>query len=535
MLTVNHYARIRQLHRDGLTIRQIAEQLHHSPKTILKALANPEPVPHISSVPRVAPVFGAFRAIVDAILEADESAPRKQRHTGTQIYRRLVAEYGYTGSYDPIRRHLRERRLSRRPTFIPLDHPPGHRAEADFGHIHVDFPDGRRLVPVLVVTWSYSNCPFAVALPTERTEAVLHGLTEAFTFFGCVPRELWWDNPTTVAIRVLSGRDRVLHPRYVALASHYTFTPRFCMPAKATEKPRVEKRVQDLQRQWATPVPQVAALGELNAHLHRQCLAARERTCGDNVVSVEARFGEDRVAALPVPAHRFDACVIHTAQVDKYQTVRFDHNSYSVPRRWAFRSASVKGYVDRVEVVAGGQVVASHLRSYGRGQKVLDPLHFLVILEHKPAALDHAPVYRDWQLPAAFTELRHGLEGRLGSRTGTRHFIRVLQLLAHHPIERVGQAIVLCRSRGDPEAAAITAAVERLARDAPPAADDTLSSLDLPVITVPRPDLSRFDRLLSRSSPGDDEHEPDRCPTAEGQPQTVAPADHAGRVGEAGP
>ncbi len=41
MLTVNHYAHIRQLHRDGLTIRQIAQQLHHSPKTILKALQNP--------------------------------------------------------------------------------------------------------------------------------------------------------------------------------------------------------------------------------------------------------------------------------------------------------------------------------------------------------------------------------------------------------------------------------------------------------------------------------------------------------------
>src|SRR5690349_17981733 len=118
MLTVTHYARIRQLHRDGLTIRQIAEQLHHPPKTILKALANPEPVRRAPSGPRAAPVFGAFRAIVDAVLEADESAPRKQRHTGTQIYRRLVAEYGYTGSYDPIRRHLRERRLSRRETFV---------------------------------------------------------------------------------------------------------------------------------------------------------------------------------------------------------------------------------------------------------------------------------------------------------------------------------------------------------------------------------------------------------------------------------
>lgn len=81
MLTVNHYAHIRQLHRDGLTIRQIAQQLHHSPKTILKALQNPEPMPVSPSPPRTAPVFGPFHAVVDEIVAADETAPRKQRHT----------------------------------------------------------------------------------------------------------------------------------------------------------------------------------------------------------------------------------------------------------------------------------------------------------------------------------------------------------------------------------------------------------------------------------------------------------------------
>ena len=206
MLTVDHYARIRQLHRDGLTIRQIADQLNHSPKTILKALAHPEPAPSLPLASRPAPVFGPFRAWVDAILVEDESAPRKQRHTAAQIYRRLVAEKGYTGQYDQIRRYLQRRRLEQRETFIPLDHRPGVRAEADFGHIQVDFPDGRRPVPVLIVTWSYSNVPFAIALPTERTEAILHGLVEAFAFFGCVPVELWWDNPKTVAIQPFQGR-----------------------------------------------------------------------------------------------------------------------------------------------------------------------------------------------------------------------------------------------------------------------------------------------------------------------------------------
>jgi transposase len=301
MLTVDKFALIRQLRKDGLTIRQIAEQLHHSPKTILKAFAHPEPKPYARSEPRPAPVFGPFRSIVDAILEADRTAPRKQRHTAMQIHRRLTAEYGYRGSRHQVSRYVRQRRLDQRETFIPLAHRPGVRAEADFGHIYVDFPDGRRAVPVLVVTWSYSNAPFALALPTERTEAVLHGLAEAFEFFGCVPTELWWDNPTTVAIHIWGGRERTMHPRYAALASHYLFTPKFCMPATATEKPRVENRVYDLERQWATPVPRVKDLAGLNAHLRGCCLAARDRRCGTNTVTVAERFAADRAAALPLP------------------------------------------------------------------------------------------------------------------------------------------------------------------------------------------------------------------------------------------
>jgi transposase len=536
MRTVDDFAQIRQLHADGLSARQIARQLNVGRDTVRKALANPQPKPYTLKKPRPAPVFGAFRQLVDDILAADQGAPRKQRHTASQIVRRLVAEHNYTGGYDQVRRYLKQRRLQSRETFIPLAHPPGHRAEADFGHIWVDFPDGRRQVPVLVVTWSYSNCPFALAVPTERTEAVLHGLVEAFAFFGCVPRELWWDNPKTVAIHILKGRERVLHPRYAALASHYTFAPRFCMPAAPTEKPRVEKRVQDLQRQWATPVPRVEDLDTLNAHLLRQCLAARDRACGDNALSVGVRFEHDRAAALPTPPHRFDACVVQPAVVDKYQTVQFDRTRYSVPRRWAFRTVSVKGYIDRVEVVGDGAAIATHPRSGRRDQKVLDPLHFLGTLERKPAALDHAPVYRDWRLPATFAELRRCLEGRFGSCVGTRHYIRVLQLLANHAVERVEAVVAGCLARGELDAGVITAAARSLARDTAPAMSDSPLSLGLAAVRVRPTDLAQFDRLLSHSlHEGDADGCRDHAAAVEGQPQATEVADHAGRVGEAGP
>lgn len=343
MRTVDDFARIRQLHRDGVSARQIAKQLGIGRDTVRKALAHAEPPPYTRAPPRAAPVFGPFAALVDAILEADRTAPRKQRHTASQIFRRLVKDHDCTGGYDQVRRHLKSRRQAARDAFVPLDHPPGHRCEADFGHIHIDFPDGRRLVPVLVMTWSYSNAPFALAPPTERTEAILHGMSEAFAFFGHVPHEAWWDNPTTVAIHIHRGRERTLHSRYAALAGHFPFAAKFCLPRTAREKPRVENRVKDLERMWATPVPVVAGLAALNAHLRQCCVTARERTCGGNAETVAVRFDRDRAAALPLPRRPFDACVIDTGAVDKYQTVAFDGNRYGVPRRWAFRAVTVKG------------------------------------------------------------------------------------------------------------------------------------------------------------------------------------------------
>ena len=180
-----------------------------------------------------------------------------------------------------------------------------------------------------------------------------------------------------------------------------------------------------------------------------------------------------------------------------------DSNRYSVPRRWAFQCVTVKAYVDYVEIVVGGQVVARHQRSYGRGQQVLDALHFLVTLGRRPGALDHSGVYRNWQLPATFTELRTSMEERHGAHAGSRQYIRVLQLLAEHPQARVQQAIEQCRSKGLLDAEVICGQTERLALRPGPAAAVAESPADiLPAqIQVPRVDLSRFNQLLSIGDP----------------------------------
>jgi transposase len=526
MVSVDQYLRIRLAHQQGMGINQLARTFHHSKRKIRQILDEAEPSPYPKRRPGPS-VLDPFKPVIDAILKADETAPPKQRHTAAKIFRRLRAEHGYSGSAERVRLYVCSQRQRHVETFIPLDHDPGQRLEADFGHIYVDFPHGRQQVPVLLATWAYSNCPFAIALPTERTEAILHGLVEAFAFFEAVPRELWWDNPKTVAPWIFPGRQRGLHERYAALASHYRFDPLFCLVRQPQEKPRVEGRVKFCQQDWATPVPAAKDLAQLNAYLKECALRDRHRIQNQQTESIGERFARERAQALPLPPRPFEACIRQPAQVDKYQTVQFDRNRYSVPRLWAFRTVTVKGYVDQVVIVAGEQLLAQHRRCYGQGEMLLDPLHYLAVLGRKPAALDHANVFRHWHLPPLFDELRRALEAEHGNRGGGRQFIRVLQLLASQPLERVERAIQMSRTSSGFDVAAILRRLPDPGEPSATASAESPVSAVLGAVVVPAPNLRLFDQLLTVET---DDARSQSAVVDQGQSEATAAAGNACRV-----
>jgi hypothetical protein len=301
---------------------------------------------------------------------------------------------------------------------------------------------------------------------------------------------------------ILQGRDRQLHPRYAALSHHYLFDPKFCMPARGQEKPDAEGTVKAVQRRFATPVPRVANLGELNISLLQWCQAERARVvqslCGP--FRIADRLAEELAAAWPLPAHRFDPCVIRPAvPVDKYQTVAFDNNRYSVPRPYAFPAVAVKGYVGTVAIVAKGQVVATHMRCLQKHQMVIEPIHYLALLDRKPGVLDCAPAFRDRALPACFAAFRTALEQLHGATPGPRRFVRVLQLLAEHPLARVRQAVEECIDEHIIDAETViqrTRSRAAIAARISAAAPEPPASAVAAGVQVPVPDLSRFDQLL---------------------------------------
>ncbi len=120
--------------------------------------------------------------------------------------------------------------------------------------------------------------------------------------------------------------------------------------------------------------------------------------------------------------------------------VRYRLVDYSAPTVHAYKDVMVKGYVDRVEITLGAEIIARHPRSYVRGDVVYDPPHYLSLLEKKPGALDQAAPLLGWKLDPAFDELRHLLEARFGHR-GKREYIQVPRLLEDFPESQVRVAV----------------------------------------------------------------------------------------------
>jgi len=431
---------------DGLSEREVARRLGHARKTVRKALAHSSPPPYTLEKAREKPILAPFLGTIDSWLGEDEKRPRKQRHTAKRIYERLRDEYGFSGCYETVQKHVRGARGRPQEVFMPLQFDPGEEAQVDWGEAVISENGTERRVHLFCMRPCYSGASFVRAYDRETQEALLDGHVRAFEFFGGVPRRLAYDNLKTAVVTIGKGQDRRLTSAFLRLKSHYLFTTRFCNPARGNEKGHVENLVRYSQRNFLTPVPEVTRLKELNRSLLEACQQALHRPGLREGRSAFERFSEEKGALLPLPEAGFEACRERTTWADKQCLLRFETNHYSVPVDCAHRHCVVRGYIDHVEIFSEGRRVASHPRSYGTSEWVLDPLHFVPLLERKPGCLDNARPFKRHFWGNGFAEMRKELEFRYGGE-GTRKFIRILLLFREYPEEEVRSAVELCVQR----------------------------------------------------------------------------------------
>src|SRR5512142_1144891 len=425
---------------DGLSQRAACRQYSIHWDTLKKILEHSEPPGYRRAVPRPRPKLDPFLPVLHQILEDDKKAPRKQRHTARRIFERLRDEYGYSGGITIVKQAVAAWRLRSAEVFVPLAHRPGE-AQVDFGQAEVTLDGQTTTVALFVMTLPYSDAIFVSAFPRECTEAFLEGHVRAFAFFGGVPRRISYDNSKIAVAQITGSRDRKVTDAFLRLKSHHLFEDHFCLVRRPNEKGHVETLIGFARRSFLVPVPVVhGGLEALNGELQRQCREDLARRLWGKPASKAELLNEEWLVLLPLPGESFVAARVEPRCVDSLSLGRFDANQYSVPTQFAHHPVTVVASVDTVRIVSGDRVAAVHARCWGREQVFYDPVHYLVVLERKPGALDFAAPLQSWELPVCFGVWRRRLEAELGG-PGTRQFIRVLRLLERASPEELTRAV----------------------------------------------------------------------------------------------
>jgi transposase len=375
--------------------------------------------------------MGPVEHIIEAWLREDENKPRKQRHTARRIYQRLKEEYGFQGSEVSVRRTVRlmkQRFAEKEKTaYIPLEFALGEAAQCDWGEAWVVLGGQSTKVYVFCMRLCASRAIFIRAYLHPRQEAFFEGHRLAFEFFGGVPKRVIYDNLTTAVRKVLEGTRREEQEAFVALRTHYVFAADFTNVRRPNENGRVESGVGFARRNFFVPVPDFGSLDELNAYLCRACLKyAQENKVPGLDVPVISLWEEEKKALLPLPSRPFACCRTVHVKSDRYARVCFETNYYSVPTIFAGSLLTLHAYVDRVEVWRGGEMIARHTRSYGRGEEILDPCHYLPELAREPRAWANARPLKKGKLPAVYAEALARLSAK-GSE-GVKELARIMRL-----------------------------------------------------------------------------------------------------------
>ena len=198
MFAVEVYAAVRQfVFVEGNSRLEAARVFGLSRETIAKMCRFSLLPGYTRTQPVEKPKLGPLLPVIAAILEADRSAPAKQRHTAKRIFERLRDEHAYAGGYTVVKDHVRVARAQGRETFVPLAHPPGH-AQVDFGGAVATVDGVNRAIHFFCMDLPHSDACFVKAYPRETTEAFLDRHVAAFGFFGGVPLSILYDNTNKV-------------------------------------------------------------------------------------------------------------------------------------------------------------------------------------------------------------------------------------------------------------------------------------------------------------------------------------------------
>jgi transposase len=455
---------LRYYHVEKWRIGTIARQLRVHPETVARVLAQ-------AGLPRIGPPQRRLK--IDPYLPfIREMLTKFPTLTASRLHA-MVWERGYRGGKSRFRALIAcHRPRPKAEAYLRLRTLPGEQAQCDWAHFgHLMIGRARRPLMAFVMVLSFSRQIFLRFFLDARMENFLRGHLGAFAAWNGIPRIILYDNLRSAVLERHGDAIR-FNPVLLEFAGHYRYEPRPVAVARGNEKGRVERSIRYVRDAFFA-ARTFTDLDDLNAQADAWCRGqAADRRCPeDQTRSVAEVFAEEAPMLLKQPDNPYPVVERIAVKVGKTPYVRFDQNDYTVPHTHVQRTLTVLADPDRLRIVEGRAIVASHPRSYDKGEQIEDPDHLQALVDWKRQGRRHRATDRLTQAaPASRTLLVRAAErgANLGSITAS-----LVQLLERYGAGQLETAIREALERDVPHPNAVRLALERHRddrRQAPPVA-----------------------------------------------------------------
>ena len=362
MMTQEEFMDVMAMKRQGLSIKEIAEETGYHPSTVSSWLKNGGPPSRRTSPnPPVIDELWAAR-----IAELVRAAPRL---LATSVFELIAAE-GYGGSYVSVARHLfdlRGPRFTASPAASTrIVTAPGEECQfdwSDVSHWTKEWGLGEIQCFQGILAWSRVRIWwFARSIDREYT---FEGLVRFFERVGGVPKVLRTDRMG--ALGTSQGRRFTLHAPAAEFAQFHGTEIRACQARDAKRKGKVERPFRDVKERFleecaATGAPE--SLSELNQRaalwIEERIHSRIHRGMGE---IPDDRFAIEAPMLVPLPRRRFDTAYVEARRVHvAIPQIEWRGVHYSVPPKCLGQKVEVRHEVDSstIEIRWAGEVVGTH-------------------------------------------------------------------------------------------------------------------------------------------------------------------------------
>jgi transposase len=330
------------------------------------AVLEPAPAPGRSPT---ASACEPYREVIEAGLGKGRNAKA--------IWQDLVADHGFRGAYQSVKRFVGKLRGSRPPEArVVIETASGEEAQVDYGTGPMvrDPASGRyRRVRLFVLTLGYSRKAVRLLAFHSSTRIWVELHERAFRRLGGVTRVVVLDN-LGEGVLTPDLYDPTLNPLYRDMLAHYGAVALTCRVGDPDRKGKVEAGVGHAKK---TPLKglRFESLEEAQAYLDRwEERWADTRIHGTTKRQVAAMFAEEKPAllALPLEPFRYYQFAERTVHLDG--CVEVEAAYYGAPPGWVGRRIPVQWDDRHVRLLdpKTGQLLREHLRQQRGRHRIKD-------------------------------------------------------------------------------------------------------------------------------------------------------------------